>query len=334
MSSTGSVPTWTRVILALAGIYNLVWGALVVLAPQALFRWAAMDPPRYPQIWQCVGMIVGVYGVGYLIAARDPFRHWPIVLVGFLGKVFGPIGFLFAAARGEMPWAWGLTIITNDLIWWIPFAAILYLAFRLHANTEIGSEASDFQSATTGIESQRGLTLEKLSHERPVLVVFLRHAGCAFCRETLAELAERRRELESRGVTIALVHMGSLMQGTQFLVRFGLEDLHRYSDPHCRLYRAFGLERARFGHLFGPRIWWPALRAAVLRGHGFGWPAGDGFRSHGVFLLRSGRVIEGFRPATAAQRPDYLQLACGGNRACVDGRARWRKVRREFEAVH
>ena len=38
--------------------------------------------PRYPQIWQCVGMIVGVYGVGYLVAASDPLRHWPIVLVG------------------------------------------------------------------------------------------------------------------------------------------------------------------------------------------------------------------------------------------------------------
>ena len=41
-----------------------------------------------------MGMIVGVYGIGYLIAARDPRTHWPIVLVGLLGKVFGPIGFV------------------------------------------------------------------------------------------------------------------------------------------------------------------------------------------------------------------------------------------------
>jgi hypothetical protein len=74
-------------------------------------------------------MIVGVYGVGYLIAAGDPIRHWPIVLVGFLGKILGPIGFLSSVARGDLPWSWGVTILTNDLIWWLPFAAILHSAW-------------------------------------------------------------------------------------------------------------------------------------------------------------------------------------------------------------
>ena len=124
---------WMAATLWLAAAYNIAWGALVVLAPLAPFRWAGMAPPNYPQIWQCVGMIVGVYGVGYAIAARDPLRHWPIVLVGLLGKVLGPIGFAFSAVRGELPWIAGWTILTNDLLWWIPFTLILrraYLAAR------------------------------------------------------------------------------------------------------------------------------------------------------------------------------------------------------------
>jgi small multidrug resistance pump len=80
---------------------------------------------NYVGIWQCVGMIVGVYGVGYWIAASDPQRHWPIVLVGFLGKIFGPIGFIQAYMDGIFNSKFGLTIITNDLIWWIPFYLIL-----------------------------------------------------------------------------------------------------------------------------------------------------------------------------------------------------------------
>ena len=120
-------PAWAENVLYAAAIYNIAWGIAVILAPLAIFRWAGMEAPRYPQIWQCVGMIVGVYGVGYWIAARDPFRHWPIVLVGFLGKILGPIGFLDAAIKGTLPWAWGATIITNDLIWWVPFASILNL---------------------------------------------------------------------------------------------------------------------------------------------------------------------------------------------------------------
>ena len=75
-------------------------------------------------------MVVGVYGVGYLIAAADPVRHWPIVFVGLLGKVLGPLGFLSAATRGDLPWVFGVTIMTNDLIWWFPFAAILVVAWR------------------------------------------------------------------------------------------------------------------------------------------------------------------------------------------------------------
>jgi hypothetical protein len=119
-------------VLRLAAVYNVVWGGLVVLFPLVAFEWAGLEPPRYPEIWQCLGMVVGVYGVGYWIAARDPLRHWPIVLVGLLGKVFGPIGFLEAALRGALPWRAGWTLVTNDLIWWVPFAWILFRAWGNH----------------------------------------------------------------------------------------------------------------------------------------------------------------------------------------------------------
>lgn len=118
-------PGWACRWLYAAGIYNLLWGAVTIAFPHLLFDWCGIDRPNYPEIWQCVGMIVGVYGLGYLIAAGDPRTHWPIVLVGLLGKIFGPIGFAAALWRGTFPPIFGLTIITNDLIWWIPFYMIL-----------------------------------------------------------------------------------------------------------------------------------------------------------------------------------------------------------------
>ena len=66
-----------------------------------------MAPPTYPEIWQCVGMIVGVYGIGYAIASADPLRHWPIILVGFLGKIFGPLGFAQALYLERLPLRFG-----------------------------------------------------------------------------------------------------------------------------------------------------------------------------------------------------------------------------------
>lgn len=130
-----SSPTlrWATVWLRAAGCYNLCWGAVTIAAPNLWFDLTGTPRLNHPEIWQCVGMIVGVYGIGYLIAAENPRTHWPIVLVGLLGKIFGPIGFAFALARGSFPLAFGATILTNDLLWWIPFTAILIDAARHRA---------------------------------------------------------------------------------------------------------------------------------------------------------------------------------------------------------
>ncbi len=120
-----SPPRWIAATLWLAAIYNLLWGAWVVLFPLSAFSLLKMPPPNYPQIWQCVGMIVGVYGVGYAIAAKNPIQHWAIVVVGLLGKVCGPVGFVAAVAQGALPPRFGLLLLTNDFIWWVPFVLIL-----------------------------------------------------------------------------------------------------------------------------------------------------------------------------------------------------------------
>jgi small multidrug resistance pump len=137
---------WMRAVLWAAAIYNVAWGAFAILRPLTIFRWCGFDPlPVYPELWQCIGMIVGVYGVGYGIAATNPFRHWPIVLVGLMGKIFGPIGFVEAVTSGRFPLAMGLTIVTNDLIWWVPFGVILWKAFQ---SNRVHSESPPEQKPT------------------------------------------------------------------------------------------------------------------------------------------------------------------------------------------
>jgi hypothetical protein len=125
-------PDWAKPVLLAAAGYNLVFGALVVSFPSAWFDLAGLPRPNHPSLWQCIGMIVGVYGIGYGIAAYAPLRHWPIVLVGLCGKVLGPLGFLDAAWRGELPWRCGWLIVANDLIWWLPFAALLLATRARH----------------------------------------------------------------------------------------------------------------------------------------------------------------------------------------------------------
>ena len=297
---------WMRVVLAAAALYNLVWGAWVLADPGALFRLTGLPQPTYPQIWQCVGMIVGVYGVGYAVAATAPLRHWPIVLVGLLGKLLGPVGFVAAALAGELPWTWTWTILTNDAVWWIPFALILAAARRRALGSRSTGESSrpSVSLAFRMARCQNGESLLSLSRRRPQLVVCLRHLGCTFCRESLAELARVRPEIEASGTGIVLVHPGDADRAVGLFERYGLADLPRLADPGKILYRALGLETGSLLQLFGPRV---VLRAGVatLRGHHPGRPDGDVRQLPGVFLVHDGRVVEAFRHRDVADQPDY-----------------------------
>jgi hypothetical protein len=113
------------IVLRLAAIYNLLWGVWVIFFPLQFFSLVGMEPINHPMVWQGMGMVIGLYGLGYWWASYDPLRHWPIVAVGLLGKVLGPIGFLINYLLGKAPFSFSYMLLTNDLVWWIPFILIL-----------------------------------------------------------------------------------------------------------------------------------------------------------------------------------------------------------------
>jgi peroxiredoxin len=317
-------PRWMFHVLIAAGIYNLFWGAVVVLLPNLMWDLLELPRPNYPQLWQCIGMIVGVYGIGYLIAAIDPVRHWPIVLVGFLGKIFGPIGFFDSWWRGELPTRFGLNLITNDFIWWVPFALILRHAWRMNAaaaERRIADAEARFQEVIgqarvwSRADSEPGPSLAELSDRQPLLIVFLRHFGCTFCREAVADVAARRGEIDRMGAKVVFVHMSPNDSAAGFFERHGFPDAHWISDPERTLYRAFGLRQGTAAQILNWRVWTRGFLAAFRDGHGIGSLEGDGLQMPGAFVLAGRTIRNAFVHRTPADRPDYLGLIdC---KACV-----------------
>jgi hypothetical protein len=114
-----------RITFCLAGVYNILWGLYAVWDPQWLFRFADLPLQNHPQIFMCLGMVVGLYGIVYLEVARVPERGWLQVAVGLIGKLLGPIGLAGLILSGQWPIATIVLCLSNDLIWWIPFS--LYL---------------------------------------------------------------------------------------------------------------------------------------------------------------------------------------------------------------
>ncbi len=121
--------TFHRTMFVLAGLYNILWGLYAALDPQWLFRFAGMPPLNHPQIFACLGMVVGLYGLIYFEVARLPERGWLLAAVGLVGKVLGPIGLAQLILTNQWPLATIVLCLTNDLIWWIPFALYLYDAW-------------------------------------------------------------------------------------------------------------------------------------------------------------------------------------------------------------
>jgi len=115
-----------RAVFAAAGVYNMAWGAWSIVDPQWLFRFTGMPLANQPAVFACLGMVVGLYGILYLEVARVPERGWLLAAVGLLGKVLGPIGMVWLIRTGEWPPSAFVLCLTNDVIWWVPFALYLH----------------------------------------------------------------------------------------------------------------------------------------------------------------------------------------------------------------
>jgi len=163
-----------RIAFVLAGAYNLAFGFWATVWPLAFFELFRIPPPRYPGIWACLGMVLGVYGLLYLHAARNLATAKPIIAVGLLGKVLGPIGMLMSFGD-DWPRRLGMICVYNDLIWWLPFGLFLVrgtaLARPLMAGTPwICAAAHAVAFATLPLLLRRGMLTEPAAAARAAYV--------------------------------------------------------------------------------------------------------------------------------------------------------------------
>lgn len=299
---------WMSQLLRAAGLYNLAWSAFAIAVPAASLRLAGFPDDKVVQpMWQGTGLLIGLLGIGYWLAARNPYQHWLTILIGFLGKVIAPIGLMGAMVRGELPWTAAPMIVPNDLIWWIPLGIILWQAAIWHDTQSMIAAAG---SAMQTLKGTTGQTLAELSRGQRVLVVFLRHSGCTFCREALSDLEKVRSQIEGAGTRLALVHMTTDEDFRPFVEKYHLVDLPRFSDPQRQLYQEFELAPGGIFQVLGLKVWWRGFLAAIHAGHGFGGIRESMFQMPGTFLIEDGKILRSYRHKSAADRPDYAEISC------------------------
>lgn len=170
-------------------------------------------------------------------------------------------------------------------------------------------QATQLAELLRGYRTHSGTGLIELCERSRVLLVFLRHSGCPFCRETLSDLAAALPALKDAGVRPVLVHMGSEERLWKLLRRYGLIGVDYITDRSRRLYRAFGLGKSSPLGLFSVRSLWRGFQTAVLEGHGAGVPDGSILQLPGAFLLNDSLIVERVRHRKISGRTDYSSLA-------------------------
>jgi peroxiredoxin len=153
-----------------------------------------------------------------------------------------------------------------------------------------------------------GETLVELTAGRPVLLVFLRHFGCTFCRQTVDDIFKKRSAIEGGGTHLAFVHLGTEEKAHAYFTPYNLQDVPRFADPDGRLYEAFGLMRAELRQYLNQESILRML-LAWMDGHFVGLPAGDVQRMPGAFLMQDGEIRRAFRHKLVSDQPDYVALA-------------------------
>ncbi len=296
-------PVWRRWVLVSSGCVGLLFALWAVCWPQLWFDWSGI-PHGYSEMWMTVGMLNGVLALGVLLAASNPVRHWPNVLVATIAKIGAVVGFVWAVSRGVFPLRAGWVLLLNDALWIPPFLAILWATVETYAGRQPHrAEPFTLQEALEHYQ----LTDQSLlaaSHDAPLTIVFLRHFGCTFTRKLLRELQQLKQQTEENGAQLVLVHM--LQSGKE---RSYLDDpaVQRVADPYCELYRSFGLGKGGVWALFGPRVMLQGL-LALLKGCGVGHLAGDGLQLPGAFIVHKGEVIAAQRARDISELPRLDQL--------------------------
>jgi len=160
------------------------------------------------------------------------------------------------------------------------------------------------------VTTEAGTNLLALAEASPVLLVFLRHFGCSFCRQTISQIAELYGEMQQRGVRSVFVHLGTPEVAKAHFDYYGLGNVERVHDPQARLYQnpVFGLGKERVAsQVFKPAVIAGWLKGAIFK-HGIGTIQSDGEQMPGIFFLRGLEIVREHVHKTIADEVDYRAL--------------------------
>jgi hypothetical protein len=108
-------------LLRFAGTYNLLAGLVMLVFYHEAFKLLGMPRPKLVLPVQLVGVLVGLFGVGYHLVASSPEQNRNLLALGFWSKLLGTALAIYTVVRGDLPGWFLVVVFFADVIYLPPF---------------------------------------------------------------------------------------------------------------------------------------------------------------------------------------------------------------------
>jgi hypothetical protein len=129
MQSSPLAPWMTRLLWFVGG-YNLLAGVGMFAFYHEGYKLLGIVKPQLNLPIQLVGVLVGLFGVGYWLVAAKPVENRNLLMLGFWSKALGSLLGLYYVAVGKLPPLFLVILFFSDIVYLPPFVAILRRLYR------------------------------------------------------------------------------------------------------------------------------------------------------------------------------------------------------------
>ena len=141
---------WMRFVLRFAGTYNILAGLGMIFCYHEGFKLLGLKKPDLLLPVQLVGVMVGLFGVGYHLVAARPLENRNVLTLGFWSKGLGSALGIYYALRGKLPLSFLPVLFFSDIIYLPPFLVIMRRLSRLASEPGARGEAGPTPSLPSG----------------------------------------------------------------------------------------------------------------------------------------------------------------------------------------
>ncbi|MCB0514439.1 MAG: SelL-related redox protein [Chitinophagales bacterium] len=304
---SAAIQNRSSLILTGIAIHHIVLSLLVVLLPNVLRQVFHFPISSNYLLNYNLSIVYMSLGVGYLISSSKPYQYWIFPAIGFFINLLLFILAIVLYITQKTGDQFLILMAINAGIFALLLFYVLQQAYEkaYSKDNELIELFSNDTFTLNDFLTNEGESLAHICENHTVLLVFLRHFGCIFCKETLKDLSKIKNKLLLKDIPIVLVHMEDEEAAENTLAKYDMRDVAHISDPESILYKKFKLKRGRFFQLFGFNVLMRSLYLKFYYNIATEGISGDPYQMPGFFLLQKKQVVKSYIHANIADKPDY-----------------------------